>query len=338
MSLVAASIKPTIKTRFVANILAGYQRQGGDVNQLLGSVGLKPLADMAQARISVAKFYELTLAIEQALQDEMLGFLSSPVPLGSIEKLMGICIKLPTLGDVLAGYSDFYSLFNQGQGVLAAEYCNGHTRLTVTPANEFQRRSPYFNQRLLLTSYKTCCWLGKTRFHLKEVCFSFPAMQDKQEFNFVFDCSQIKEGEQSYIEFATDVRSLPLLRGVDEVTDLTKNYSFYTLLWPSFDSLSARIRDLIGNDITAGFPSFDKVAEGLGVSPQTLSRRLQESGISYQAIKDAIRRDAAIALLANRNYSIKQIAYQVGFKESGSFSKAFKGWLGVSPSEYREGI
>lgn len=336
MSLVADSVKPTIKASFVGNLLAGYVRRGGDDMALLKSVGLNPVDGMGDTRISVAKFYELSVAIERAMGDEMLGFLAQPVPPGSIGKLMGIVVKLPTLGDALEAISDFYSLFNNGQPLLEARKVSGKTQISLVPENDFQNRAPYFIQRMLLTSYKTLCWLAKTRFHLVNVYFTFPVAGDLDEFRFVFDCSSINTADFNRIAFDSDVLSLPVLQDRGQVSNFIENFSIYTLLWPSFDSLSARIREIVGSDITEGFPGFDEVASGLGMSPQTLSRRLHDSGISYQLIKDNIRRDAAIALLVNTDLSIKGIAYRVGFKEAGSFSKAFKNWVGVSPRDFRE--
>lgn len=335
MSLISASIKPTIKASFIANVLAGYQRYHSDTESLLASVNLDPIHHLAEQRISVAKFYELTCAIEQSLEDEMLGFLAKPAPLRGIEKLIGIAIKLPTLGDALEAYSDFYSLFNHGHSLLSLELKQGKTTIRVTPENNFQKNSPYFNQRMLLTSYKWLCWLAKTRFQLESVEFSFPVKKDLDEFRFVFDCSAIQSSQESQMIFSNEILSLPIVRTKEEAPDFYKNFNLYTLLWPSMNSLSTIIREIIGSDLTSGFPSFDTVAAKMSMSPQTLSRRLNEAGISYQAIKDAIRRDAAIALLANSDYTIKEIAYQVGFKETASFSKAFKIWLGQAPSDYR---
>jgi AraC-like DNA-binding protein len=33
--------------------------------------------------------------------------------------------------------------------------------------------------------------------------------------------------------------------------------------------------------------------------------------------------------------SITEVAYDIGFSEAASFSKAFRKWAGVSPREYR---
>jgi methylphosphotriester-DNA--protein-cysteine methyltransferase len=58
--------------------------------------------------------------------------------------------------------------------------------------------------------------------------------------------------------------------------------------------------------------------------------------VSSQTIKGNLRRDVAIALLKNSTLSVKEISFNVGYQENSAFSKAFKHWLGVSPTVYRE--
>jgi AraC-like DNA-binding protein len=40
--------------------------------------------------------------------------------------------------------------------------------------------------------------------------------------------------------------------------------------------------------------------------------------------------------LGDQDTSITEIAFLLGFSESSAFSRAFKRWVGVTPSEYRK--
>ena len=73
----------------------------------------------------------------------------------------------------------------------------------------------------------------------------------------------------------------------------------------------------------------------LGITPQTLRRRLQDEGQGYQAIKDDLRRDIAIEYLARPDLTLIDIANLLGFSEPSTFHRAFKKWTGVAPGEYR---
>ena len=57
---------------------------------------------------------------------------------------------------------------------------------------------------------------------------------------------------------------------------------------------------------------------------------------SYQQIKDACRRDAAIALLRAEPLSGSAIAQKLGFSDARTVYRAFKKWTGVTPQHFRQ--
>ncbi|MNF12313.1 HTH-type transcriptional regulator VirS [compost metagenome] len=71
------------------------------------------------------------------------------------------------------------------------------------------------------------------------------------------------------------------------------------------------------------------------MSASTLRRRLSEEGQNYQALKDSIRRELAIAWLAQPQLGLGEIAERLGFADSSSFYKAFRKWFGCNPGHYR---
>jgi AraC-like DNA-binding protein len=79
----------------------------------------------------------------------------------------------------------------------------------------------------------------------------------------------------------------------------------------------------------------DDLAAWLNLSPRTLHRQLKEEGASLQQLKDSVRRDLATDLLLRTQRPIQQIAAEVGFQNEKSFMRAFKGWTGVTPDEFR---
>jgi AraC-like DNA-binding protein len=73
----------------------------------------------------------------------------------------------------------------------------------------------------------------------------------------------------------------------------------------------------------------------MNMTPRTLIRRLEADGTSFQAIKDALRRDMAIRDLQAGRKSVEAIALDVGFSSSANFYKAFQRWTGSTPGSYR---
>lgn len=75
----------------------------------------------------------------------------------------------------------------------------------------------------------------------------------------------------------------------------------------------------------------DYAAKELGVSGQTLYRKLKAEGVSFEQLLDDLRHRLAVHYLDGRKVSVSETAYLVGFADASAFSRAFKRWTGVSP-------
>lgn len=78
----------------------------------------------------------------------------------------------------------------------------------------------------------------------------------------------------------------------------------------------------------------DALAREAAVSRRTLQRKLCERGTSYRALRDDLRREAALALLREGNSTCDAVATALGFSEASAFNRAFKRWTGKTPSEF----
>jgi len=92
------------------------------------------------------------------------------------------------------------------------------------------------------------------------------------------------------------------------------------------------------NDLTIrGLPSVQYVSEELNVSPSYLGSLLRTvTGQSTQQhIHDKLI-EKAKEKLSTTNLSVSEIAYELGFEHSQSFSKLFKTKTKMSPLEFRQ--
>ncbi|MBQ5962489.1 AraC family transcriptional regulator [Massilia sp. ZL223] len=78
------------------------------------------------------------------------------------------------------------------------------------------------------------------------------------------------------------------------------------------------------------------VAEDLGMSVRTLQRKLAEAGSSFQQVLDGARYTLARDYLRQRELSLVDIAFLLGFQEQSAFTHAFREWSGMNPSSWRE--
>ena len=84
--------------------------------------------------------------------------------------------------------------------------------------------------------------------------------------------------------------------------------------------------------------SLDEMAKELGISPYYLSKLFKETvGVNYIDYLTSLRMRYAKEQLSNSDKSIKEICHESGYGDPNYFSRIFKKWTGVTPTEYREG-
>jgi len=87
---------------------------------------------------------------------------------------------------------------------------------------------------------------------------------------------------------------------------------------------------LPGGTITAG-----SVARLFGVSERSLRQKLQTEGTNMQRLLADTRYELARHLLQNTRLSMSQIAAALCYSDSAVFSRAFHGWAGMSPRQWK---
>lgn len=80
-----------------------------------------------------------------------------------------------------------------------------------------------------------------------------------------------------------------------------------------------------------------RCAERVNLSPTYLSRILKEkSGMSFSDRLNKLRMERACELLSDPSYKGYDVAYDIGYDNPKNFSRAFKNYWGLTPSEYRQ--
>ena len=85
----------------------------------------------------------------------------------------------------------------------------------------------------------------------------------------------------------------------------------------------------------AGYPTINGVAVAIGMPIRTLQRRLIDVGLTYSRVVEIRRQREACRKLSGTGQSIAHIAATLGYSDPSSFSRAFKRWSDMSPSDYR---
>lgn len=99
--------------------------------------------------------------------------------------------------------------------------------------------------------------------------------------------------------------------------------------------LVTALRDQIKMHLDGRPPSLRDVAVALGISSATLQRQLKETGVTYNDMLRSAREELALHYLKNSDMPLTDVALSLGYSELSAFSRAFRGWTGITPHRFR---
>ncbi|HEY2336882.1 MAG TPA: AraC family transcriptional regulator [Burkholderiales bacterium] len=97
----------------------------------------------------------------------------------------------------------------------------------------------------------------------------------------------------------------------------------------------SRTRAAVLEHLSSGEGTEHDTARQLHMSPRTLQRKLAEGKTTYAQLVDDTRKDLALRYIEDPRRSVTDITFSLGFSQPSAFTRAFRRWTGLSPSEYR---
>jgi AraC-like DNA-binding protein len=156
--------------------------------------------------------------------------------------------------------------------------------------------------------------------------------QKRREF---FGCPVEYRASQNALEIPRDVARQALASGNAELAHANERVIRDYLAQIGGGPIARQVRARIIRDLSSGEVRAETVAAELNMSPRTLQRRLRDEGASYTTVLDDTRRELAQRLIEDQTMTLSEIGYLLGFSEVSSFSRSFRRWTDLSPTEYR---
>ena len=316
---------------YVQAVMVAYRKYGRNPEAMLASAGLtRAEVRDANRRISAAQMETLSATAMKELDDEALGWFSRRLPWGSYGMLCRASLSAPSLRVALSRWCRHHGLLTRDVE-LQLEVGRTEARLRLTPKVELGTSQELCLLTLLRYVHGYACWLIDSQLALTEVTFPFSAPKHAKVYETLFP-GPVRFGADD-AGFSFDTRYLELRPARDELamTRMLQNALPITARPYRRDRLlMERVRAALGEVSTAR-----ELAKALHVSERSIHRHLAEEGTSLQKLKDDVHRERAFELLARTDLPLKQLAVEVGYRNVKSFARAFRGWTGMSPTDYR---
>lgn len=206
-----------------------------------------------------------------------------------------------------------------------------HFRSTATRFRDLALR-----ERVRLVSPVQMCRLSYGEdFTPERVLFSHSAPSNPQHYYEYFRCELLFDQEETAIVIASDVADKPLTgfnpQIVQQIDQMIADY----LAKQDRKDIVGRTRAAILEELPSGNATLETIADRLLVSPRTLARKLADRDESFKTMLAEIRRELSEKYILDQSLSLTEISFLLGFSEASSFSRAYRGWTGRSPSAHR---
>lgn len=320
---------------FVRAMLKAYERFGQDPSAALRQAQITPAAlRRADARITAQQMETISGLAMQQLDDEALGWFSRRLPWGSYGMLCRASISSPQLGLALKRWCRHHRLLTEDI-VLHLDVDAGLARLRIEERRRLGELREFCCVTLLRYVHGFACWAIDSRIPLREASFPFAAPRHADAYPAMFPGAIRFGAPHAGFVFDAAYLALPLRRDERALQQMLQRALPLTVRQYRRDRLLAqRVREVLRGR-TAELTDAGAIAAALSLSVRTLHRQLRDEGSSLQALKDEVRRERAIELLARSTRPLKQIAQAVGFRNEKSFTRAFRAWSGTTPGAFR---
>lgn len=284
-------------------------------------------------RVTHDQIVTLYRAVVAQTGDEMMGLWSRPIRPGALKYLCTAVLEARTLSGALHRFVQYWNLLLDD-----AELSLHQGRVLQLRPRDGARLNRFGQMLLLKLAHGVLSWLAGRELAVQEVAFDFPRPGFGGDYAVIFP-APVRFGDSCCaLEFAPGFESLAVPRHVQDLggflATAPRDWIFTRHVG---HALQLRLRDLLQSRLQQDF-GLSEAAASLGTSPRSLSRALAAEGMSFQSIKDGLRRDIAIRDLSGGQKPVSALAWDLGFSSVAVFTRAFRAWTGETPAAWRRRV
>lgn len=178
--------------------------------------------------------------------------------------------------------------------------------------------------------------IGKDQTRFNWVELARPKPRDRKAYE-CFECPVHFDAEKTRVSLPLAQLYIPLKQPDHVLRTILERQAKQSLEdVPQQDDLIEQVNLLIITALKQQRANIEWIAEKMNMSVRQLQKILKQHGRSFSDCLNAVRIRLAQQYLADINLSITDVAFLLSYNEAASFNRAFKGWTGLNPSQWRQ--
>jgi AraC-like DNA-binding protein len=326
----------SLSVAFLRQLAQSIARAGVDPEEFLRAVTVEPETS-AEDFVSIRRAERALAQLGRRVGDPVFGLtLARLSPMGSLGAFDYAVWASGTLREAIARSARIYEFVCRGV-VLEFEVRSdaGHVTLRTPPGITPGVILPDFTLGIHVVRLRET--LGDSRLLSVSLCHGAPATDaDADAYETFFGVRPAFDAPTDSLAFDATYVDRPLRTANAPMVGLIEAHAVETIarLQP-VDGLLGALRGAVVRRLRSDDLDLSSLAADLKQSPRTLQRHLQNRGTSLRDVIDAVRRELAVSMLADRGASSALVAQELGFSSSQAFVRAFERWAGMTPAQFR---
>lgn len=288
----------------------------------------------SQQRITHDQIVNLYQYVVAGTGDEMMGLWSRRIRPGALKYICGAVVEASSIRTALFRLCQFWRMLLDDYALEMVEDAQT-IRVEIRPLAEGLAINRFGHMLLLKLVHGIASWLARRELPVTRVDFAFPRPGFADNYSTLFPAAIGYDAPFSCIRFDQHVGRLSTERQVADIHEfLVRAPRDWIFTSSNQHTIKLKLRELLHASPFLQL-NLEDAARSVNMAPRTLVRRLAAEDLSFQAIKDGVRRDLAIRDLARTTKSLALIAHEIGFSSVAAFHRAFKQWTSMTPAAYR---
>jgi AraC-like DNA-binding protein len=151
-----------------------------------------------------------------------------------------------------------------------------------------------------------------------------------------FGCrARFKAGRNALVFRSSDLDRPFVTHNADLLTAIGAQLETELAARDTSADVGEQVKHTLKRSLAGKRPTLQHIARELRTSVRTLQRRLTDADVTFQQLVEDTRRELARHYLRHSTVELNETAFLLGYQDANSFFRAFHGWEGTSPGEWR---
>lgn len=329
---------PSVSASLAKGLLDFAARNSVSRDEVLARIGIgEDVLDQPDARIGLDTYQSLVTSVQQVSRDPAIALRwAASVDMSELSIVGLIMNSSPTMGEAFRQLQRYSRLALETRAPSASPAY----QLEAKPTGLWMvvQREPNldFPELAEMSFARLTC--GPRRFldrpHVLEVHFAHKDPGYSDVHKEIFSCPVLFDRDRNALRIHPDTASWPVATQPDYVLGILTDHAdrlLKKIVEPN--SVSEQVTSHLATLIHTGDATAESAAHALGMSRQTLYRRLKVEGTSFRELIETLRESLAREYLRAKGLSVSETAYLLGYSDPAAFSRAFKKRTGQNPRD-----